>query len=256
MAKPYGWQQILNQIPESSLPEVKSKTLRLLVKRFRSPSAWLLSLSIVVAMLLWNWKLLLATSVGIFVMSLVYLMQDWNWQVHLSKLRRLISGSNRQLTLAVGSGGIAAISTYMTAIVWVESDSPWMAAGAILQGLGTLATLILLVWQIASRQSQGQEAEINKILGNLTAVEPLKRLIAVRQLSAIAANKSLDIANGRVITDYFRVMLSQEEEPIIREAALDALQKLDNTQPLKKVAIPLNLNNIQKQSVPSKRIQS
>lgn len=246
MAKPSPWwQQIVKQIPPSLLVQLHRRFGRLLGKRFNSPASWLLNLTIIVAMLLWNWKLVLATGVGIFVMLLVYLMRDWDWQVHLSYLNRLLNGANKHLVLAVGSGGIAAVSTYMTACVWVESDSPWMAAGAILQGFGTLATLILLVWQIISRQTNRQETRINQLLVNLTAVEPLKRLIAVRQLSAIATSRSIDVGNSKAIADYFRVMLAQEQEPVIREAVLDGLQTLDDAQILKKVAIPLNLTKKQ-----------
>ena len=86
-------------------------------------------------------------------MLLAYLMQEWDCQIYGSSLRRFFSGFNRQLTLAVGSGGIATLSTYMAVSIWVDSDSPWIAAGAILQGFGTLATLILLVWQIINTQA-------------------------------------------------------------------------------------------------------
>jgi len=55
--------------------------------------------------------------------------------VRWSDIRRFLNGSNRQLTLAAVSGGIATLSTYMAASIWIDY-SPWIAAGAILQGLG------------------------------------------------------------------------------------------------------------------------
>jgi len=71
---------------------------------------------------------------------------------------------NGQSPVAAVSGGIATLSTYMAASIWIDSDSPWIAAGAILQGLGTLATLILLVWQIISWQASREEAQLDQLL--------------------------------------------------------------------------------------------
>jgi len=42
-------------------------------------------------MLFWNWKLLLANSVRLFVMVLVYSMQEWDWQVRWSDIRRFLN---------------------------------------------------------------------------------------------------------------------------------------------------------------------
>jgi len=50
-------------------------------------------------------------------MVLVYSMQEWDWQVRWSDIRRFLNGSNRQLTPAAVSGGIATLSTYMAASI-------------------------------------------------------------------------------------------------------------------------------------------
>ena len=63
---------------------------------------------------------------------------------------KFLTSPNCRLALAVGSGGIATVSTYMAAAIWVESSSSWIAAGAIVQGLATLLTLILLMLQMVS----------------------------------------------------------------------------------------------------------
>lgn len=57
--------------------------------------------------------LLLALLMGIGVMVLVYSMQKWDWQLHWSKIRKFLNSSNRRLVLAVISGGLATVSTYM-----------------------------------------------------------------------------------------------------------------------------------------------
>jgi hypothetical protein len=108
------WQQLLKRLESLLLVLIKGRTFKQLYPhRFRGSGGWLIGLTGVVAMLLWNWKLLLATSAGVLVMLLAYLMQEWDWQIYGSSLRRFFSGFNRQLTLAVGSGGIATLSTYL-----------------------------------------------------------------------------------------------------------------------------------------------
>jgi hypothetical protein len=239
------WQQLLNQFQRLSQETVNLKTSkRLKIHRFRGPGGWLLSLTVVVAMLFWNWKLLLATSAGILVMVLVYLMQEWDWQVHWSGIRRFLNSSNRQLALAVGGGGVAAFSTYMAASIWVESDSPWMAVGAIFQGLGTLMALVLLIWQIVSRQASREEARLNGMLMNLTDSDPLKRLIAVRQLTHWGTETWLEPSHRRQIADYFCLMLNRESETTVRDAVLEGLQSLGNPQGRREdepLQIPMNM---------------
>lgn len=184
-------------------------------------------LTIIVAMLIWNWKLLLATSVGVSMMVLVYSMQHWNWQERLSELHQFFNGPNRQLTLAVISGGIATVSTYMAAAIWMDSSSRWIATGAILQGLGTLATIVLLAWQIVSFYGNRQANKFDELLTNLTEKDPLKRLIAVRHLEKLATRNRLSPSHQRSIADCLQLLLNQEEEVVVRNAVFDSLQALE-----------------------------
>lgn len=251
MAQASSWrQQLVNQIQLAlSQKQLKMAALKLFPRHpVQGSGRWLVAVAVVMVMLFWNWKLLLATGTGVLVMLLVYLMQEWDWQVHWSSLQRFFSGSNRQLTLAVGSGGIASFSTYMAVSIWVDSDSPWIAAGAILQGLGTLATLILLVWQIISRQLNRDEANLNHWLTELTQVDPLKRLIAVRQLCALVTDARLEREHRRSVAEYFRLMLNQEPEAAIRDAVLDGLQALESNQQLIKGSQPLKTPVVLKRS--------
>jgi len=233
------WQQLFKLI-ESCLPlKVKSRALkRLYPRRFRGPGGWLIFLTSVVAMLFWNWKLLLATSGGVLVMLLVYLMQEWNWQLYWSNLRQFFLGSNRQLTIAVVSGSVASFGTYMGLSIFVNGDSSWITASAILQGLGTLTILILLVWQIISSQGSTDETQLEQMLRDLTNTDPLKRLLAVRQLTSWGVNYRLCLSEKRQVSDCFRLMLNREPETIIRDAILDALQVLGNNQRLAKEPQP------------------
>lgn len=238
-----SWRQLLNQIPNWSLPEFKTgrgATKQRTFKRFSEPGGVLGFLSIVVAMLLWNWKLLLALLIGVGVMVFVYSMQEWNWQLRWLEIRKFLNGSNRRLALAVGSGGLATVSTYMAAAIWVDSHSPWIAAGAIVQGVGTLVTLFLLVWQIVSLYGSREEDQLDQLLVNLTEKDPLKRLIALRQLTKFIARKQVDASAQQGVVECLQFLLRREEETAIREAAFESLQALERLQRLaSSTTIPL-----------------
>jgi hypothetical protein len=226
-----SWQQLINQIGNWRLPELKTAaTKQRAFKPFSGTGGVVSFLMIVVAMLLWNWKLLLALSVGIGVMLLVYSMQKWDWQLRWSEIQKFLWGPNRRLALAVASGGIATVSTYLAAAIWVDSNSPWIAAGAILQGLGTLLTLILLVWQIVGFYGNRDEDSFDRLLVNLTESDPLKRLIALRQLTKIITRKQVDAAVQQDVVQCLHLLLSSEEEAVVREAAFESLQALDRLQ--------------------------
>ncbi|MDF5709645.1 MAG: armadillo-type fold-containing protein [Nostoc sp. S4] len=257
-----SWQQLLNQLPNWSLtkfktanhrknPQLSMKKEHTLLstphpllpifklgaslklktfKRFSGPGGFLGFLTIVVAMLLWNWKLLLALSIGVGVMVLVYSMQEWDWQLRWSKIREFLNSSNRRLVLAVLSGGLATVSTYMAAAIWVDSHSRWIAAGAIVQGVGTLLTLILLVWQIVNFYGNRQEDHLEQLLVNLTEKDPLKRLVALRQLTKLITRKQVDSSVQEDVVQCLQLLLSREEEVVIREAAFKSLQACDRLQ--------------------------
>lgn len=226
-----SWQQLINQIPDWLLPEFKTKaTKQRIIQRFSEPGAILGLLTLLVGMLLWNWKLLLALVVGISVMLVVYSMQRWNWQGHWGEIKKFFHSPNRQLVLAVSSGGIATLSTYMAAAIWADSTSPWIATGAIVQGLGTLLTLILLVWQIVNFYSHHEQDSFEKLLLDLTEQDPIKRLIAVRRLTKIVQRQQIDPTLEQDVVRCLHLLLSREEEAAIQEAAFESLQVLERSQ--------------------------
>jgi ABC-type multidrug transport system fused ATPase/permease subunit len=233
-----SWQQLINQLFNWSLTNFKARaTKQRTFKRFSGPGGVLGFLTIVFAMLLWNWKLLLALLIGIGVMLLVYSMQKWDWQRHWSEMRRFLNGPNRRLILAVMSGGIATVSTYMAAAIWVDSNSPWIAATVIMQGLGMVVTLILLVWQIFGLYGNQQEDHLDQLLVNLTESDSLKRLIAVRQLTKLITRKRVDSVVQQNAVECLRLLISKEEEAVIREAAFESLQALDRLENIPSSAV-------------------
>ncbi|MFQ4145962.1 armadillo-type fold-containing protein [Chlorogloeopsis sp. ULAP02] len=226
-----SWQQVIDQIFNGKLPEFKLRaTKNIALKRFQEPGGVLGFLTIAIAMLLWNWKLLLASSVGVGIMILTYSIQGWNWQLRWSEIRKFLNSPSHRLAIAVSSGGIACVSTYMAAAIWFDAKSPWIATGLIVQGLGTLLTLILVLWQIVNFYGFQEENQLDRLVENLTEKDPLKRLVAVRQITKLFTRKRVDFCEQQNITECLQLLLRQEEEPAIREAIFQSLQALEQLQ--------------------------
>ena len=208
------------------------------LQRWSTPGGWLIVTMGAGALLYWNGRLVLATSAGIAVMLLIYLMHDWKPNLPIAELRKLIDGWNQPLALAIGGGGLACLTTYLAASIWANSDSAWIAAGSLLQGSGTLAVLLLLAWQILNRQTQRDRVHYNQTLADLTHEEALRRLIAVRHLTSTVPDLSDQPAQQRELADYFRLMLNREREPIVQEAILEGLGRIDRVHSLKQATQP------------------
>ncbi|MDK2410716.1 armadillo-type fold-containing protein [Aphanizomenon sp. PH219] len=221
-----SWRQLMNQVSEIQIK---------IPKHFSEPGILLGLLTIIVAMLLWSWQLLLALVVGIGMMVFTYSVQKWNWQLRWLEIRKLMSSTNSKLAYAIASGGIATVITYMASAIWVDAPSHWLAAGAIVQGMGTLLTLILLAWQIFSFQGNREEDYIDQLLNNLTEKDSLKRLLCIRQLNKLITRQRVDTVIQQDIGECLQLLLSQEQEVMIREAALDCLQNLTGLQVLKPI---------------------
>lgn len=231
------WRYFLSLLQALPLSDLTANALRQgHIQRWSGPGGWLLVATGTTALLFWNGRLVLATSVGIAVMMLVYLLHDWRPKAP-SQLRTLMQGWNQPLALAIVAGGVGTFTTYLAASILAESESAWIALGALLQGAGTLSVLVLLVWQMLNRQAARDRVHYHQWLADLTHADPLKRLIAVRQLTSTAPD-STDSLDRRAIIDYFRLLLSREQEPLIREAVLDGLQMLDRVQALQPSSQP------------------
>ncbi len=192
----------------------------------------------------WNWKLLLAIIVGIGLMLLVYLTQSRHWDQYWRICKRLLTGYNRKLALAVSSGGVGAFMTYMIVSIWADTENRWLATGSILQGLGTLATLFILGWHFWGEPNHEQEARFNQLSQDLTNVDPLKRLMAIRQLTVLVSDRKLPHKYYEWLIEYYQLMLSQPQENLVREALLDGLEALDVSliRESRKQPIPIALN--------------
>lgn len=237
-----GWQQTFN-------------TCRLLIndKRFRSLSGQALCLT-VFALLWWlNWKLVLATSVGIGAMSSYYLVQNSHWQNYCRQWRNFLVGSNRQLTLAVATGASGAFGTYLAASIWADAENQWLATGTILQGFMSLTTLMVLLWSLRGKKANSLEAKLDQLLVDLSDRDRLKRLVAIRQLTRLLISQRLAAEHYQQSIEYYRLMLSEPQPAVIKDALLESLELLgaEKTtkslrQPIPLAKIPLQLQRFRK----------
>ncbi|MGA9383072.1 MAG: hypothetical protein WBV73_30285 [Phormidium sp.] len=221
------WQEVVNQLPNSSILEFQSRTFKSFSGKHSSSSRyWLLGLIVAMTIIFSDRRLFLATSIGVVTMWLVYRLQSGNWQSYWSNLRPLVTGANRQLAVAVISGGFATLCSYLAIAIGTDTQSSWITFAILLQSLGTLAILGLLVWQILAQQTKPDQTKLDQMLADLTDADTLKRLIAVRYLTSSA--QKFDFSHKVWLADYFRLMLNRETEEIIRDAVLDGLRLLEN----------------------------
>jgi hypothetical protein len=215
------WQQLIKQLPEIKTGTFKQHNLN----RFSEPGIILGLLTFIVAMLIWNWKLLLAIMVGVVVMLVAYSIPKWNWKINWIQIYQSLKTANNRLLIAGISGIFATLITYIGTAIWLDSPSIWIAVGATLQGFGTLITLALLLWQILTFQTNKEEDYLQQLLNNLTEKDSLKRLLAVRQLRKFINSQNLDISVQQDVTNCLKLLLTKEEETVIREAALSVISK-------------------------------
>jgi hypothetical protein len=213
---------ILRKLQAKDLTQIRLKRSGGLIM---GASGAVAKLSVGIALLAWNWRLCLATGSGVGIMFLVYSFQN-SGQIPWRRIHRQLQSLNRPVVIALASGGIATLSTYMVAVIWRDSTSPWLAAGSIMQGLGTLAVLILLAWLILHRQAEADQSHFQRVVSDLTVEDDLKRLIAVRQLTYLCKTNRLSLAKQRMVGEYLRLLLNHEQATLVHSAALDGLQLL------------------------------
>ena len=229
-------QQFVHWFQSASLHVADSREFRQLSRLLRqnrlSPEhLWVAVIGI--ALLIWNWQLVLAMAIGGVVLASIYLLLQGQWKIPQIDWLWLWTGDNRSLTLAIASGSIAAFSAYITTGIWFEAEQSWLALGIILQGFGMLAILLLLAWQTLTRQfdlaGSRKQQRLDDLLSRLSDADPLKRLIAVRQITQLQSEASTVTSASMLpghLADCFRLMLNQETEPSVCSALLEGLQSL------------------------------
>ncbi|NDJ18690.1 hypothetical protein [Myxacorys almedinensis] len=219
---------LLNAVPLAEVGNVLGKPG--LWRRWSAPGGWLLVMGGSIGLLFWNGRLVVATGAGIAMMLLVSVLQDSKgkpWQ----GLTPLVKGWNQPFAIAAASGGAAMFGTYLATSVWLEAEHHWIATGMIVQGTATLGMVGLLVWQMVGQKHQSAVSSFNQALADLSHEAPLKRLIAVRQLTEHLEQQESRAQQHRT-ADYLRVMLSREQDAIVRDAILEGLQLLQEMRSL------------------------
>ena len=177
-------------------------------------------------MLGWNPKLVGATLTGMGLMGLVYWGQTTNWQSRWLGCYQFLQSCQGKLAIAVISGGFGAIGSYIALYIWLNAENRWLATGLILQGFGTLLTLGLLSWQLLDLPRKKREDQYQEWVLQLTDSHELKRLIAVESLSNLLEQQQLTEIQIQQLSGYFRLILRQETEIMVRQAVLQCCQMM------------------------------
>lgn len=182
-------------------------------------------------LLFWNAKLVLSTGAGMGTMVLLYLLQDQQWRKEKlpqlnQQLQRQLEGINQPFLWSAIGGGGAAFLSYLAIAAWSETDSHWLATGILLQGLLTCGVLGLGIRQVWKPKADAIETlEFSHWVEKLSHEDPVARLLAVRQLPAIAQT----VTQQKELLEYFQLMVSHEPEELVREAVWQALESLSPT---------------------------
>jgi hypothetical protein len=230
--------KVINPV-QTALPVLLQKRLQRLMQQATAAKGWILAGLGMLLLWVWLWQWVLSIAVGLSVTVGVYLTQQRRLKLSWRGWHRLWKRLNRASTVAALAGILALGSTYLATAVWVESDQHWLVTSVLLEGFGILAIFSLLLWQILHRQFQQQdqgEFQFQILLGELSHTDPLKRLIAVRQLTQwvvnrVPSNASLSIAPEH-LAECFRLMLDRETEPLVCSALMESLQHLNPTRQL------------------------
>lgn len=218
----------LRQLPEDLITLLSRK-------KVQKAGLWMVTAWGVTVMTTWHWQLTLATGMGISTMLMVYHWQRWQILLNWQDWQKYLEGYQGKLTLAVSSGGLIALSTYIATSIWSDPENRWLALGTLIQGVGTSATLGILLWYLWQKERNPQETPLEKLLNDLTAKDPLKRLIALRKLIKRRNHYQLSDVEYQELYEYLTLMLNTESEPLIRQVLLESLL------PMVKTPIPITL---------------
>jgi hypothetical protein len=206
------------------LHELQTKTSRWtrLIER-QGLGLWLIALGVTLLLMRWNGVLLFSLLMGLgttLLVQQVYSRPLCSWQA----LVKWFTGSYSTSILAVGCGLLSLIASYMTLLIWRDTNSFWLALAILLQGLGVLSVLGLCLWQLFKQGKQRlTPTQIDYWINHLTALDPLKRLIAIRQINHFVESTSLDSQRTQELREYFQFLLQQESEPTIQNAITEGL---------------------------------
>ncbi|MGD1936766.1 MAG: hypothetical protein ACFCA4_04335 [Cyanophyceae cyanobacterium] len=116
------------------------------------------------------------------------IVNDLKVQVERLNLRP----EQRQLGVAVASGGVIAIAAYGGLALWNSFHNPWLVAGVVGQSALTLAMVLTLLKQRETRQQEEQISRFVHLLDRLLISPSHQRPVVIQELFWLALNGRLD----------------------------------------------------------------
>ncbi|PZD72797.1 hypothetical protein C1752_03232 [Acaryochloris thomasi RCC1774] len=174
---------------------------------------------VAIALLIWNWPLLIALCIGLSITILA----SRSTHVSLKATQMMRSLLDSPLLLALTTGLLSVVISYSTILIWQDTGQVGIALAILLQGACLLSVLGLLIGQLL--KPPAEDADLyEQWVTQLMTTDPLQRLIAVRRLSRIEV---LTHDRRQELNEYFQLLLAQEPQPQIRDAVLLGLRRLD-----------------------------
>jgi hypothetical protein len=211
---------LLTEFLQELLP-ADAKALQLMPKSLRRSVRWVAIGAGAALLLTWNGRLVLSTGAGLGTMWLAYSLRDAGWRAAITELVNSLEGIDRHITLAILSGAGATLGTYTVLSIWLTAQNHWLATGMILQGTVTMGALGVLLWQ--RLQPSPQKSGLLQYIQDLTDTDPLKRLIAVRQINQLFKQHPAQQAE---IIEFYQVLLTREPDRLVQTALMDGLQAM------------------------------
>ncbi len=168
-------------------------------------------------LLVWGWQLWVCLGLSWLAAGWVY-AQPGPW----ASQGEQPPASNQRLPWLMGIAGLLTFALYSALQIWHSVHSLWLAVVLLVQ---TLA----LSWILASRNQASAVAaspSLDAVLADLDHPTALRRRLAIQQLLRWAAPSSLP-SQRQVLGDCLQLLLQQESDPLVRQAAWGVLQQLE-----------------------------
>lgn len=190
----------------------------------------IVAVSILLALIAWNWQFTLAVGLGAIVTVLLYKAQLQPWQDYLQnwlqQFQTFFDSPQRALILSLLGGGLTAWGTYATTAVWQDLHSLWAASGFALEGIGLVILLCWLLLQGVLGNRQTQDQSIDQTLRIFMEPDPLQRLRGIHQADRLLHRSSLNVEQIQILLNGLTLLVHQEPIAEVRNAALDTLDRL------------------------------
>lgn len=190
---------------------------------------WFIALLGSLLLMVWDGRLLISITIGLGAALLI--QQQYINPATGHTVLKWLSTPPSTTVIAIGCGFLSLIASYLTLQIWHDTNSLGLAIAILLQSLGLLTLLCLFGWRLFKQdQERFNSNQMNDWINHLTALDPLKRLIAVRQICRYFEASPLDDRQTQEIREYFHLLQQQESEPSIQNAILEGLAQINSDQ--------------------------